>query len=168
MLPTRSLGSQGLKVSALGLGCMGMSQSYGTDAERDERESLATIDRALELGVTFFDTAEAYGPYANEELLGRALQGKRDRAIIATKFGFKFGKDGIVLDARFLDEIAAPDVLLRRRIEQRLLELRVHRQGAAGLLDDLAAALVGFVELREQPLHLLVILMQQRKRVVVV
>ena len=95
MLPTRSLGSQGLKVSALGLGCMGMSQSYGTAEERDEKESLATIDRALELGCTFFDTAEAYGPYANEELLGRALKGKRDRAVIATKFGFKFDEKGI-------------------------------------------------------------------------
>jgi aryl-alcohol dehydrogenase-like predicted oxidoreductase len=82
----RTLGSQGLKVSAEGLGCMGMSQSYGP---ADEQESLATIDRALELGIDFFDTAEVYGPYANEELLGRALRGKRDKVIIATKFGWK-------------------------------------------------------------------------------
>ena len=88
MLPTRTLGSQGLAVSALGLGCMGMSQSYGTPDERDERESIATIHRALELGVTFFDTAEVYGPYTNEELLARALKGRRDQAVIATKFGF--------------------------------------------------------------------------------
>ena len=74
----RRLGRTGLEVSALGLGCMGMSQSYGTAEERDERESLATIDRALELGVTFFDTAEVYGPFHNEELLGRALRGRRD------------------------------------------------------------------------------------------
>ena len=74
MLTTRALGSQGLTVSALGLGCMGMTYAYGTPAERDERESVATIHRALELGVTFFDTAEAYGPYANEELLARALK----------------------------------------------------------------------------------------------
>ena len=74
----RTLGRTGLEVSALGLGCMGMSQSYGTAEERDERESLATIDRALELGVTFFDTAEVYGPFHNEELLGRALKGRRD------------------------------------------------------------------------------------------
>src|SRR5438105_2474463 len=81
----RKLGSQGLVVSAEGLGCMGMSQSYGP---ADEQESLATIDRALELGIDFFDTAEVYGPYKNEELVGRALRGKRDKVVIATKFGF--------------------------------------------------------------------------------
>ena len=90
MLDTRTLGAQGLKVSAIGLGCMGMSQSYGTPEERDEKESIATIHRALELGVTFFDTAEAYGFGANEELVARALMGKRDRVILATKFGFRF------------------------------------------------------------------------------
>src|SRR5579884_3655635 len=89
MLNARALGTQGLTVSALGLGCMGMSQSYGTDEERDERESIATIHRAIELGVTFFDTAEVYGPYMNEELLARALQHRRDRVVIATKFGFR-------------------------------------------------------------------------------
>jgi aryl-alcohol dehydrogenase-like predicted oxidoreductase len=86
----RKLGSQGLVVSAEGLGCMGMSQSYGP---ADEQESLATIDRALELGIDFFDTAEVYGPYINEELVGRALRGKRDKVVIATKFGFKI-EDG--------------------------------------------------------------------------
>jgi aryl-alcohol dehydrogenase-like predicted oxidoreductase len=86
----RTLGSQGLVVSAEGLGCMGMSQSYGP---ADEQESLATIDRALELGIDFFDTAEVYGPYVNEELLGRALRGRRDKVIIATKFGWKI-EDG--------------------------------------------------------------------------
>ncbi|HXA16036.1 MAG TPA: aldo/keto reductase [Thermoanaerobaculia bacterium] len=86
----RTLGSQGLVVSAEGLGCMGMSQSYGP---ANEQESLATIDRALELGIDFFDTAEVYGPYANEELVGRALHGKRDKVIIATKFGWKI-EDG--------------------------------------------------------------------------
>src|SRR5918912_149708 len=88
MLATRTLGRQGLRVSSLGLGCMGMSQSYGTREERDDGESIATIHRAIELGVTFFDTAEVYGPFTNEELVGRALKGKRDRVIIATKFGF--------------------------------------------------------------------------------
>ena len=86
----RTLGSQGLVVSAEGLGCMGMSQSYGP---ANEQESLATIDRALELGIDFFDTAEVYGPYVNEELVGRALRGKRDKVIIATKFGWKI-EDG--------------------------------------------------------------------------
>ena len=93
MLPPRALGTQGLTVSALGLGLMGMSQSYGSPEERDERESIATIHRALELGVTFLDTAEVYGPYANEELLARALGelggGARDRGVSATKCGFR-------------------------------------------------------------------------------
>lgn len=92
MLTTRTLGTQGLSVSAMGLGLMGMSQAYGTPEERDERESIATVHRALELGVTFFDTAEVYGPFSNEELFARALAGasaKRDRIVVATKFGFK-------------------------------------------------------------------------------
>jgi aryl-alcohol dehydrogenase-like predicted oxidoreductase len=98
MLPKRRLGNQGLEVSALGLGCLGMSQSYGP---ADERESLATLHRALDLGVTFFDTAEAYGPYKNEELLGRALKGRRQAVIVATKFGWRFENGKIAgLDSR--------------------------------------------------------------------
>src|SRR5215210_2620909 len=89
MLTTRTLGSQGLTVSSLGLGLMGMTQAYGTPDERDENESIGTIQRALELGVTFFDTAEAYGPYANEELFARALKQlnvSSSSVVIATKF----------------------------------------------------------------------------------
>src|SRR2546423_14427597 len=98
MLKKRKLGKQGLEVSALGLGCMGMSQSYGT---RNDPESIATVQRAVELGVTLFDTAEAYGVGHNEELLGRALKGKRDQVMIATKFGFRFDDGKIVgLDSR--------------------------------------------------------------------
>lgn len=89
-VPTRPLGSQGLVVSTIGLGCMGMSQSYGA---ADEVESIATIHRAIELGCTFFDTAEVYGPYTNEELLGRALAGRRDQVVIATKFGWDLRRD---------------------------------------------------------------------------
>jgi len=89
-LTTRKLGSQGLEVSAIGLGCMGMSQSYGP---ADEAESIATLHRAIELGCTFLDTAEAYGPFTNEELLGRALGPKRAQVTLATKFGFQL-KDG--------------------------------------------------------------------------
>lgn len=86
-LRQRKLGSQGLEVGAIGLGCMGMSQSYGP---ADDTESVATLHRALELGCNFFDTAEGYGPYANEELIGRAFKGRRDKVIIATKVGFRF------------------------------------------------------------------------------
>lgn len=89
-LKKRKLGSQGLEVSMIGLGCMGMSQSYGP---ADENESIATLHRAIELGCNFLDTAEVYGPYKNEELLGRALADRRDRITLATKFGFNI-QDG--------------------------------------------------------------------------
>ncbi len=81
---TRKLGTQGLVVSALGLGCMGMSDFYGG---RDDAESLATLHRALELGVTLLDTADMYGPCKNEELVGRAIRAHRQKVILATKFG---------------------------------------------------------------------------------
>ncbi len=86
----RQLGSQGLEVSAQGLGCMGMTHAYG---KGDEQSGLETIHRALELGITFLDTAEVYGPYTNEELVGRAIAGRRDEFEIATKFGFVINPD---------------------------------------------------------------------------
>jgi len=106
----RRLGTQGLTVSAMGLGCMGMSFAYGT---ADEREAIATIHRALDRGINFLDTAEVYGPYTNEQLVGRALQGRRDGVIVATKFGFKIhderrGVDGTPANAkRVADESLA-------------------------------------------------------------
>src|SRR5215208_7141735 len=87
----RTLGRAGLEVSALGLGCMGMSEFYGPS---DEAESVATIRRALDLGVTFLDTADMYGVGRNEELVGRAIQGRRKEVVLATKFGNVRGADG--------------------------------------------------------------------------
>ncbi|HEY7634149.1 MAG TPA: aldo/keto reductase [Gemmatimonadales bacterium] len=96
-MPRRRL-KQGLDVSALGLGCMGMTYAYGPT---DDEESLRVIDRAIELGITFLDTAEVYGPFQNEELVGRAIRGRQDRVVIATKFGFRFDGAKIVgVDSR--------------------------------------------------------------------
>jgi aryl-alcohol dehydrogenase-like predicted oxidoreductase len=89
-MQTRTLGLKGPTVSALGLGCMGMSEFYGG---RDDTESVATIHRALDLGVTFFDTSDAYGPHTNEELVGRAIAGRRDQVVLATKFGIVRDQD---------------------------------------------------------------------------
>ena len=90
-MDTRTLGTQGLEVSELGLGCMGMSEFYGTG---DDDESIATIHRAIELGITFLDTADMYGPFTNEKLVGRAIQGRRDEVVLATKFGNERKEDG--------------------------------------------------------------------------
>ncbi len=113
MLSPRSLGAGGLRVSAIGLGCMGMSQSYGT---RDDAESVATLHRALDLGMNFFDTAEMYGPYTNEELLGRALRGRRHEAVIATKFGF-------VIEGGVMTGVTSRPADIRRAVEGSLRRL---------------------------------------------
>jgi aryl-alcohol dehydrogenase-like predicted oxidoreductase len=90
-MDTRRLGSQGLTVSEIGLGCMGMSEFYGTG---DEDESIATIHRALDLGVNFIDTADMYGPFTNEKLVGKAIKDRRDEVVLATKFGNERTEDG--------------------------------------------------------------------------
>jgi aryl-alcohol dehydrogenase-like predicted oxidoreductase len=96
-MQTRKLGNQGLEVSALGLGCKGMSEFYG---RTDEGEALATIRRALDLGVNLLDTADMYGPFTNELLVGRAIEGRRDEAVVATKFGNVRGENGEHLGIR--------------------------------------------------------------------
>jgi len=111
----RALG-QGLRVSALGLGCMGMSQSYGPG---DDEESIATIRRALELGVTLIDTADMYGPFTNEQLVGRAIAGLRDEVVLATKFGNERRPDG-----SFVSVNGKPDYV-RRACDASLARLGV-------------------------------------------
>ena len=142
-LERRKLGRQGLEVSCLGLGCMGMSQSYG---EADEAESLATIDRALELGVTFLDTAEVYGPFANEELLGRALAGRRDRVVLATKFGWRIeGAKSVGLDSRPGHVRDAVEGSLRRLRTDRIDLLYQHRVDPAVPIEDTVGAMAELV-----------------------
>ena len=143
MLPTRKLGRQGLEVSALGLGCMGMSQSYGVP---DERESVATLHRALELGITFLDTAEAYGPFTNEELLGRTLEGKRDRAVIATKFGFSFeGNQLIGTDSRPEHVRVVAEASLRRLRTDHIDLFYQHRVDPVVPIEDVVGAMAELV-----------------------
>jgi aryl-alcohol dehydrogenase-like predicted oxidoreductase len=119
MIQTRTLGRSGLEVSAIGLGCMGMSFSYGLPA--DEREMSKLLASAVERGVTFFDTAEVYGPLANEELVGRALAPFRDRIVLATKFGFAPASEG---EARWSSLNSRPEHI-KRAAEGSLRRLRV-------------------------------------------
>ncbi len=145
MLTKRKLGRQGLEVSELGLGCMGMSMAYGTP---DDAESIATMHRAIDLGLDFFDTAEMYGPYSNEELVGRTLQGRRDQVVLATKFGFRI-VDGKMAgtDSRPEHIREAVDGSLRRLQTDRIDLLYQHRvdpqvpiEDVAGTVGDLITA----------------------------
>jgi aryl-alcohol dehydrogenase-like predicted oxidoreductase len=143
MLTKRALGQQGLTVSALGLGCLGMSQLYGVP---DEVESMATIHRAVELGVTLFDTAEAYGPFTNEELLGRALRSVREQVVIATKFGWKFENGRAVgTDSRpeHVKEVA--EASLRRLGTDYIDILYQHRVDPAVPIEETVGAMAGLV-----------------------
>ncbi len=141
MMDKRKLGQSGLEVSALGLGCMGMSFGYGPAA--DKTEMIALIRDAVERGVTFFDTAEAYGPYANEELVGEALAPVRDRVVIATKFGFKFDpatQASAGLDSRpeHIREVA--EASLRRLRVDTIDLLYQHRVDPEVPIEDVAGA----------------------------
>jgi aryl-alcohol dehydrogenase-like predicted oxidoreductase len=144
-LSTRKLGNQGLKVSAIGLGCMGMSQSYGP---ADETESIATLHRAIELGCTFLDTAEAYGPFLNEELLGRALKGRRDQVTIATKFGFRIedGKQTGERNSRPEHIREVVEASLRRLGTDHIDLLYQHRIDPAVPIEDVAGTVSALVK----------------------
>ena len=145
-LSRRKLGSQGLEVTAIGLGCMGMSQSYGP---ADEGESIATLHRAIELGCNFFDTAEVYGPFTNEELLGRAFKGRRDQVVIASKFGFRIenGKQvGTERDSRPAHIRDAVEGSLRRLGTDHIDLLYQHRIDPAVPIEDVAGEVSNLVQ----------------------
>ena len=143
-MKTRTLGRQGLTVSAQGLGCMGMSWAYGP---RDEAESIATIHEAIELGVTLFDTAEVYGPFENERLLSRALAGRRDRVVIATKFGFDISPEGQIAGANSRPEHVreAVEGSLRRLGTDIVDLLYQHRVDPAVAIEDTVGAMAELV-----------------------
>jgi aryl-alcohol dehydrogenase-like predicted oxidoreductase len=143
-MQTRKLGSQGLEVSALGLGCMGMSQSYGA---ADEAESIATLHRSIELGCTFLDTAEVYGPFTNEDLLGRALAGKRDQITLATKFGFRIenGKN-VGADSRPDHIREVVDASLKRLRTDHIDLLYQHRVDRSVPMEEVAGAVGDLVK----------------------
>ena len=136
----RKLGTQGLEVSAIGLGCMGMSQSYGP---ADEAESIATLHRSIDLGCTFLDTAEIYGPHTNEALLGKALKGRWQEVTLATKFGFRF-KDGKArfgeMDSRPENIRAAVEGSLKRLATDHIDLIYQHRVDPNVPIEDVAGA----------------------------
>ena len=137
-MQTRELGKSGLQVSALGLGCMGLSHGYGTPTGRDE--AVALIRAAVERGITLFDTAEVYGPFTNEELIGAALAPVRDRVVIATKFGFRIGGDGAQsgMDSRPEHIRAVAEASLKRLGTDRIDLFYQHRVDPAVPIEDVA------------------------------
>src|ERR1700716_3362961 len=119
----RKLGKSNLEVSAIGLGCMGMSWSYGPP--KDKQEMISLLRAAVERGITFFDTAEVYGPFTNEELVGEALAPFRDRVVIATKFGFDFGPAFDAHGRKGLPGLSSKPEAIRRAVEGSLKRLNI-------------------------------------------
>lgn len=134
----RILGKSGLEVSALGLGCMGLSYGYGPATDKDD--AIRLIHAAFDHGVTFFDTAEAYGPFANEELLGEALAPFRDKVVIATKFGFEQGQVNLGMNSRPENIRAVTEAALKRLRTDRIDLLYQHRVDPNVPIEDVAGA----------------------------
>jgi aryl-alcohol dehydrogenase-like predicted oxidoreductase len=142
-METRKIGSQGLTAGAIGLGCMGMTHAYGTG---DEAESIATIHRALDCGVTLLDTAEVYGPHTNEELVGKAIRGRRKEVVLATKFGIVLGSGAMQFDGSPANARRAVEGSLRR-LGVDLIDLYyLHRKDPAVPIEDTVGAMKELVE----------------------
>jgi aryl-alcohol dehydrogenase-like predicted oxidoreductase len=139
----RKIGNQGLVAGAIGLGCMGMSHAYGTG---DETESIATIHRALDCGVTLLDTAEVYGPHTNEELVGKAIRGRRDQVVLATKFGFVAGRGLAQLDGSPSNVRRAIEGSLRRLGVDVIDLYYLHRKDPAVPIEETVGAMKELVE----------------------
>jgi aryl-alcohol dehydrogenase-like predicted oxidoreductase len=142
MVPTRSLGSAGLVVSAQGLGCMGMSEVYGTP---DEEESIATIHRSLELGIFFLDTADVYGSGHNEELVGQAVAGRRDEVVLATKFSLAPGDHGLAINGRPENVPVCCEASLRRLGTDHIDLYYQHRVDPTVPIEDTVGAMAELV-----------------------
>jgi len=142
-METRKIGNQGLAAGAIGLGCMGMSHAYGAG---DETESIATIHRALDCGVTLLDTAEVYGPHTNEELVGKAIRGRRDQVVLATKFGIVLGAGTMQLDGTPANARRALEGSLRRLGVEVIDLYYLHRKDPAVPIEETVGAMKELVQ----------------------